>query len=107
MNTSFTGRDDAETQLNDLLQLRDDPQAANVQVAQAEAAYQSALAQVEVAKAQLGVMEAGTRAEQISVAEAQVSQAESSLVALQVDLDKATLIAPGSGWVFCPEHHAS
>jgi HlyD family secretion protein len=99
LNTSVTQRDDAQTQLDDLLQLRDDPQAANVQVAQADAAYQSAQAQVAVAKAQLAVMEAGTRTEQVSVAEAQVSQAESSLVALQVDHDKATLTAPGSGWV--------
>jgi HlyD family secretion protein len=99
LNSSVTGRDDAETALNDLLRLRNDPQEANIEVAQAEAAYQTALAEVDVAKAQLEILKAGPRAEQMAVAEAQVEQAEAALAALQVQRKKHTLAAPLSGWV--------
>jgi HlyD family secretion protein len=98
LNSSVTERDDAETVLNDLLRLRNDPQEANIKVAQAEAAYQSALAEVDVAQARLESLKAGPRAEQIVVAEAQVRQAEAGLVALNVQRDKYTLSAPLAGW---------
>ena len=99
LNTSVTAREDADTLLNDLLRLRNDPQAAQVQVAQAEAAYQTALAEVAVAGAQLEKMEAGPRSEQISVAQAQVTQAEAALAALNVQHEKSVLTAPLDGWV--------
>jgi multidrug resistance efflux pump len=85
--------------LNDLLTIRNDPKAAQVKVAQAEATYQTATAQVEVAKAQLEILQAGARQEQIAVAEAAVKQAEASLAALQVQRDQHTLVAPLTGWV--------
>lgn len=98
LNSSVTERDDAETALNDLLRLRNDPQEAQLKVTQAEAAYQSALAQVDVAKAYVEILKAGPRAEQEAVAEAQVKQAEASLAALYVQRDKHTLAAPLAGW---------
>lgn len=98
LNSSVTERDDAETTLNDLLRLRNDPQEANIKVTQAEAAYQTALAQVDVAKAYLEILKAGSRAEQVAVAQAQVKQAEASLAALYVQRDKHTLVAPLAGW---------
>ncbi len=99
LNSAQTTLANAEATLNDLLTLRNDPQAAQVKVAQAEAAYQTALAQVEVAGAQLEILKAGARPEQIAVAEAQVKQAEASLAALQVQRDQHTLGAPLTGWV--------
>lgn len=99
LNTAVVERDDTQTALNDLLRLRNDPQEANVQVSEAEAAYQAALAEVEVAKAQLEILKAGPRAEEIAVAQAQMEQAQAGLAALKVDRDKHTLVAPAAGWV--------
>jgi multidrug efflux pump subunit AcrA (membrane-fusion protein) len=90
LNSSMAQRVDAEKRLDDLLVLRNDPQSAQVKVAQAEAAYQTALAEVNVAQAQLGVLEAGTREEQIKVAESQVIQTEAALAALETQRRKAT-----------------
>jgi multidrug efflux pump subunit AcrA (membrane-fusion protein) len=99
LNSAFTARDDAETSLNDLQRLRNDPQEAEVKVAQAEAAYQAALAEVAVAEAQLESLKGLPRREQVAVGEAQVQQAEASLAALRVQLDKHILNTPISGWV--------
>ncbi|HEX9924863.1 MAG TPA: efflux RND transporter periplasmic adaptor subunit [Anaerolineae bacterium] len=99
LNTATAQRDEAETHLDDLLRLRNDPQVAQIQVAQAEAAYQTALSEVDVAAARLGILEAGPRAEQIAVAQAQVDQAEAALTALTVDRNKHILVAAQPGWV--------
>lgn len=99
LNTAQTAYADAQATLNDLLALRHDPRAAQVKVAQAEAAYQTAAAQVKVAQAQLEILWAGARQEQIAVAAAAVKQAEAGLSALQVQRDQHTLVAPLTGWV--------
>jgi HlyD family secretion protein len=99
LNSAVSERDDAEIALNDLLRLKNDPQEAQIKVAQAEAAYQATLAEVEVAQAQLDMLEAGPRSEQIAVAEAQVKQTEAALEALDVQRDKHTLAASIAGWV--------
>lgn len=99
LNSAVAEREEAATRLKDLLRLRNDPQAAQIQVAQAEAAYQTAQAEVEVAKARLERLKAGPRSEQVAVAEAQVRQAEASLEALEVKQDKHTLTTPIRGWV--------
>ena len=99
LNSAQTAYADAQTSLNDLLALRNDPRAAQVKVAQAEAAYQTAAAQVEVAQAQLEVLRAGARQEQIALAAAAVRQAEAGLTALQVQRDQHTLAAPLTAWV--------
>jgi multidrug resistance efflux pump len=84
LNGAVVERDDAATRLQDLLRLRDDPQEAQVKVAQAQAVYQTALAEVEVAQARLALLKAGPRPEQVAVAQAQVQQAEAGLATLQV-----------------------
>lgn len=99
LNGAVVERDDAATRLQDLLRLRDDPQEAQVKVAQAQAVYQTALAEVEVAQARLALLQAGPRAEQVAVAQAQVQQAEAGLAALQVKQGKALLSAPLTGQV--------
>ncbi|MCB0015789.1 MAG: biotin/lipoyl-binding protein, partial [Anaerolineales bacterium] len=99
LNSAIVERDDTEVALNDLLRLRDDPQEAQIKVAQTEAAYQSAMAEVDVAQARLELLEAGPRAEQIAVAEARVKQTEANLDTLNVRRQKSTLSAPSSGWV--------
>ncbi len=99
LNSALVERDDAEIALNDLLRIRNDPQEAQAKVTQAEATYQIALAEVEVAKAQLDILEVGPRTEQVAVAEAQVKQAEASLTALNVQREKHILLAPIAGWV--------
>lgn len=99
LNSAQADRADAEIILADLLTLRNNPQMAQIKVAQAEALYQSALAQVEVAQAQVNILKAGARAEQIALAQAQVKQAEASLAALQVQRDQHTLNAPLNAWV--------
>jgi multidrug efflux pump subunit AcrA (membrane-fusion protein) len=98
LNSSVSERDDAETALNDLLRLRNDPQEANIKVAQAEAVYNTALAEVDMAQAQLEILKAGPRAEQVAVAQAQAKQAEARLAALHIQHDKHILVAPLSGW---------
>jgi multidrug resistance efflux pump len=99
LNTAVTVRDDAETELNDLLQLKNDPQEAQVKVAQAQAAYRTSLAEVEVVRAKLDALLAGARAEQIAVAQAQVKKSKAGLSTLAVKQDKHVITAPRSGWV--------
>jgi len=99
LNNAIVERDDTETILNDLLRLRDDPQEAQIKVAQARAAYDTALAEVEVVKARLALLEAGPRDEQVALAQVRVRQAEANLDALQVQQAKSTLAAPRAGWV--------
>ncbi len=98
LNSAVAGRADTETALNDLLRLKNDPQAAQIRVAQAEATAKTALTEVAVAQARLEILKAGPRAEQIAVAEARVQQAEASLAALKVQRAKHTLVAPLAGW---------
>lgn len=99
LNSAQAAYVDAQATLNDLLTLRNDPQAAQVKVTQAEAAYQTAAARVAVAQAQLDILRAGARPEQLAVAEAAVKQAEAGLTTLQVQRDQHTLLAPLTGWV--------
>ncbi len=99
LNSAQTAKADTETMLNDLVRLKNDPQAAQLKVTQTEAAYQTALAEIEVAKAKLSILQAGARQEQIEIAKAQVKQAEAALTALQVQRDQHTLTAPLNGWV--------
>ncbi len=99
LNTSFTERDDVQLSLNDLIRLRNDPQEAQIKVGQAEAAYQAALAEVDVAQAQVDMLKAGVRPERVAIVEAQVQQAEAARASLTVNKDKHTLTAPADGWV--------
>jgi HlyD family secretion protein len=89
----------AQTQLDDLLQMRDDPVSLNTAVNQARAQYDDAVAAVEVAQANLDALSAGPTPEELAVAQAQVSQAEAALGTLEVQLMKMTLHSPLSGLV--------
>jgi multidrug resistance efflux pump len=99
LNQAIAARDAARQNLNDLLALRDNPQQANVQVAQALAAFQQARAAVGVAKANLDMARAGATEEQIDVAGTGVEQARAALDALKVQRQKYTLYAPNDGMV--------
>jgi len=99
LNSAITQRDDAQATLNDLIRLRNDPQEAQVKVDQAEAAHNAALAEVDVAQAQVDMLKAGARPEQVAIVEAQVQQSKAALASLAVQKDKHTLTAPANGWV--------
>jgi HlyD family secretion protein len=99
LNQAVAARDAAQQNLSDLLAQRENPQQAEVQVVQAEAAYQQALAAVGVAKANLDNLRAGPTQEQIEVARTGVEQAHAALDALKVQRLNYTLHAPISGMV--------
>ena len=105
LNSAVAARDDTEIALNDLVRIRDNPQAAQVKVTQAEAAHKTALVEVEAAQAQLELLKAGPRTEQIALAQAQVEQTEANLAALKVQRDKHTLTAPLAGWIVAKASH--
>jgi multidrug resistance efflux pump len=99
LNGAVADQAEAETRLADLQRLRDDPQEAQIKVAQAQAAYQTAQAEVAVAQKRLARLEAGPRPEQVALAQTQVEQAQANLAALQVQREKSILTAPRAGWV--------
>lgn len=63
----------------------------------AESAWRKAVAQREAAQAQLNLLNAGTRAEQIHQAEANLAAAEANLAQTRTQLEDARLTAPESG----------
>jgi HlyD family secretion protein len=99
LNGAVATRDADQQALNDLLAQRNNPQQAAVQVAQAEAAYRQALVGVDVAQANLELVRAGSRVEQIEVARTGVEQARAALHTLTVQRQKYTLDAPLAGLV--------
>ncbi len=99
LNYTIAVRDAAQEDLNNLLALRENPQQAKVQVAQAEAAYQQAQAALEVARANLSIARAVATQERIEVARTGVAQARAALETLQVQRRKYRLHAPISGMV--------
>jgi HlyD family secretion protein len=86
-------------QLDNLLEMLDNPVALNTAVNQAEARYDDATAAVQVAQASLDALLARPTAEEVSIAQAQVSQAEAALGMLQVQFDKMSLHSPLGGLV--------
>ncbi|MFC2040873.1 HlyD family secretion protein [Chloroflexota bacterium] len=77
----------AQNVLDNLLQIRDNPQEIEAAVAKADAAYQEAAAAAEVAE------------KAVKAAQTQVEYAEASLEIINVQLSKLTLTSPGSGVV--------
>ena len=106
VNTAGAAYDGTVTALNDLYQMRDNPQELNAQIAQAEAQYRAAEAAVGMAQAQLDGLKAGATSEEIAIAEAQVEQAQAALAKLTVQRDKQTLVAPVGGVVLEINVHA-
>jgi HlyD family secretion protein len=99
LNQATAARDAAQQNLKDLLAMRDNPQQAQIQVVQAEATYQQAVAAVGVAKANLDIVRAGASQEQIDVGRTGLEQAQAALDALNVQRQKYTLHAPVAGMV--------
>lgn len=89
----------ATADLENLLQMRDNPIALNAKVNEAKARYEDAVAAVSVAEANLNALLAKPSPEEVAVAEAQVRQAEAALGMLKVQLEKLTLHSPISGLV--------
>ncbi len=85
--------------LQNLIDMRDNPIALNTAVNQAKAQYDDAAAAVEVAQAGLEALRAKPTAEEVAVARSQVSQAESALGILQVQLGKMSLYSPMAGLI--------
>ena len=92
-------RDGTQAALEDLISIRENPQELDTQVDMAKAQYERAEAAVQTAQAQLEALKAGATQEQIAVVEAQVKQAQAAADLLKVQLDKMTLTAPTSGLV--------
>lgn len=99
LNQAIAARDVTRQTLSDLLAIRDNPQQANVQVAQAAAGYRQAVAAVEVARANLDRARAGASQEQVDVARTGVEQAQAALDVLKVQRQKYILYAPTDGMV--------
>jgi len=89
----------ARANLQNLIEMRDNPIALNAAINQARAQYEGAVAAADVAQASLGALLARPTGEEVAVAQAQVSQAEAALGMLQVQLEKMTLHSPLSGLV--------
>lgn len=99
LNQAIAARDATQQNLYDLITLRDKPQQAEFQVAQAKAAYQQASAAVEVAQANLDMARIGASDEQIEVARTNLEQVRAALDTLEVERQKYTLQAPIAGTV--------
>ena len=69
------------------------------QLDRARAAYEEALAQVELARANLDLMEAGFRAEEIAAARAAVEKASAQVSTIQLQIEDTELFAPAGGVV--------
>ena len=89
----------SEAQLAALLDLRDQPLAAQSQVTLAETSYQSAVAAAEAAQARLDALLAGPTPQEVSLAKASVDQAESGLAILALQREKLTVRSPLDGLV--------
>lgn len=99
LNRTAAGRDAAQQTLTNLLAVRENPQSAAIQAAQAEAGYRQAAAAVPVAQASLANLQAGASATQREVAQAGVAQAQAGRASLAALVAKYTLTAPGAGQV--------
>ena len=89
----------AQSQVEHLVKMRQNPIMLAAQADAADAAYRQAEAAVLAAQANLTAVQANPTAEDIAVAKAQVGEAEAALGILQVQLDKMTLTAPRAGLI--------
>lgn len=74
-------------------------EGAGDQVRAVDAAVWAAAAQQDIAEAQLALLRAGAKAEEIAVAEASVVQAEAALEVARVAMDRSEIRAPFAGTV--------
>ncbi|MFQ6001780.1 MAG: HlyD family secretion protein [Anaerolineae bacterium] len=94
---ALAARDGAERRLEILIEMRDNPLAAQVDAALAQ--YEMAQADVAAAQAQLGALRAGPTEYQVEMAHAQLQEAEANLKALEVQWEKMSLKAPRAGLI--------
>jgi multidrug efflux pump subunit AcrA (membrane-fusion protein) len=96
---ALAARDGAERKLEILMEMRDNPLAAQAQVDAALAQYEMAQADVAAAQAQLDALRAGPTEHQVNMARAHLQEAEANLKALEVQLEKMSLKAPRAGLI--------
>jgi len=82
-----------------LQQIRAQPASLDTSVHQAEWGYKLAEAEVEVRRAELALLTAGPRAEEVALARRKVELAQRAVEALEVQRDKLTLRAPIAGLI--------
>lgn len=91
--------DGARQTLAVLQQIRAQPASLDASVHQAEWGYRLAEAEVAVRRAELALLTAGPRPEEVALAERKVELAQRAVEALEVPRDKLTLRAPIAGRV--------
>lgn len=96
---ALAARDGAERKLEILIEMRDNPLAAQAEVDAALAQYEMAQADVAAAQAQLDGLRAGPTEHQVEMARAQVQEAEANLKVLEVQWEKMSLKAPRAGLI--------
>jgi multidrug resistance efflux pump len=95
----------AQRMLDLTLAIRENPLQLQAAVDTAQAQLSSAEAQLAQAQARLDLVKSGARAEQIQAAEAQLAQARAAQRQIEVQLAKATLLAPRDGIVLSRSLH--
>jgi len=99
VNTAEAQLQGARSSLNNLLEMRQNPQDLEAQVDAARAGYQRAKAAVQQAEAQLAVLRSGATPEEIAAAQAQAEQAQAALDRLLSEQEKLSIAAPVGGLV--------
>lgn len=99
VNTASILRASAAQYLQDLREMRNDPQALKAQVDKSAAGYAEAQAQTKAAQASLALIRAGATPEQKLAARAQVDQAKARVAKVETQLGKAVLSSPLAGIV--------
>ena len=99
LNMAVAAGEGAQRALDNLLDKKQRPLEADMAVAKAQAAYDTAEKAVEIARAQLRALQAGATEEQLDAARSQVKEAQAAVSAVQAKLDKLKLKAPISGTV--------
>lgn len=89
----------AESNLRDLLAMKEKPLTLMAQVDAAAGQYRASESAVEVARSRLDAARAGATVEQVEVARAQVRQAEAAAGIVEAQISKMTLRSPISGMV--------
>lgn len=99
LESAKAARKSAVVTLNSLLDLKENPLQGDLKVTQAKADYQTKLAAVDVAEANLAQAKSGVPQSKIEVVQANLAQAQTQLDAIEVQRTKFTLNAPIDGTV--------
>lgn len=106
VNMAQARRDGVARNLAQLQAMREEPLSLEAQVVAARGRYEVAEAAVQTARAQLEALRAGATIEQVQVAEAELRQAEAARDRLLTQLEKMQLKAPRAGLVVERVAHA-